>query len=111
MMQATLSRSIMRSALVEAVCGLTESSLSSSILRPLMPPAGVDLRHRHVGGLHRELAQRAEEAGARRQVADADDVGLRAGEHRNADGRHGRGAGEQSAASGIDGLAHGFPFV
>src|SRR6202035_1786399 len=38
MMQATLSRSIMRSALVEAVCGLTESSLSNSTLRPIIPP-------------------------------------------------------------------------
>ena len=38
MMQATLSRSIMRSALVEAVCGLTESSFSTSTLRPIMPP-------------------------------------------------------------------------
>ena len=41
MMQDTLSRSIMRSALVDAVCGLTESSLSSSTLRPLMPPAAL----------------------------------------------------------------------
>src|SRR6267142_433699 len=39
MMQATLSRSIKRSALVEAVCGLTESSFKSSTLRPIMPPA------------------------------------------------------------------------
>ncbi len=85
MMQATLSRSTMRSALVEAVCGLTESSFSSSILRPLTPPAGVDLGHRHVGGLHRELAERAEEAGARRQVADADDVGLGAADARESD--------------------------
>ena len=41
MMQATLSRSIMRSALVEAVCGLTESSFRSSTLRPIMPPAAL----------------------------------------------------------------------
>src|SRR3954466_1058479 len=41
MMQATLSRSIMRSALVVAVCGFTESSLRSSIFRPLMPPAAL----------------------------------------------------------------------
>ena len=41
MMQATLSRSIMRSALVEAVCGLTESSFSTSTLRPIMPPAAL----------------------------------------------------------------------
>jgi hypothetical protein len=41
MMHATLSRSIMRSALVVAVCGFTESSLRSSILRPLMPPAAL----------------------------------------------------------------------
>ena len=41
MMQATLSRSIMRSALVEAVCGLTESSFSNSTLRPIMPPAAL----------------------------------------------------------------------
>ena len=40
-MQATLSRSIMRSALVDAVCGLTESSLRSSILRPITPPAAL----------------------------------------------------------------------
>ena len=39
MMQATLSRSIIRSALVEAVCGLTESSFKSSIFRPRTPPA------------------------------------------------------------------------
>ena len=41
MMQATLSRSIMRSALVLAVCGFTESSFNSSILRPLTPPAAL----------------------------------------------------------------------
>ena len=41
MMHATLSRSIMRSALVDAVCGLTESSFRSSILRPMTPPAAL----------------------------------------------------------------------
>ena len=71
-MQATLSRSIMRSALVEAVCGLTESSLMSSILRPMHAAGGVDLLDREVDRLHGVLAERAEEAGARRQVADAD---------------------------------------
>src|SRR3954469_24332928 len=35
---ATLSRSTKRSALAEAVCGLTESSIRSSILRPMTPP-------------------------------------------------------------------------
>src|SRR6266516_2233483 len=40
-MQATLSRSTMRSALVEAVCGLAESSLMRSILRPMTPPAAL----------------------------------------------------------------------
>ena len=35
------SGSIMRSALVEAVCGLTESSFSSSSLRPMTPPAAL----------------------------------------------------------------------
>jgi hypothetical protein len=39
MMTATLSRSINRSALVDAVCGLTLSSAISSILRPMTPPA------------------------------------------------------------------------
>ena len=39
MIIATLSRSIRRSALAEAVCGLTESSITSSILRPSTPPA------------------------------------------------------------------------
>src|SRR5258707_1248302 len=38
MIIATLSRSIRRSALAEAVCGLTESSITSSILRPITPP-------------------------------------------------------------------------
>src|SRR5215204_1157139 len=38
MIMATLSRSMMRSALAEAVCGLTESSITSSILRPITPP-------------------------------------------------------------------------
>src|SRR5882672_7845009 len=38
MIIATLSRSISRSALVDAVCGLTESSITSSILRPMTPP-------------------------------------------------------------------------
>ena len=38
MIIATLSRSIRRSALAEAVCGLTESSITSSILRPSTPP-------------------------------------------------------------------------
>ena len=111
MMQATLSRSIMRSALVEAVCGLTESSFSNSILRPLTPPAALISVHRHVGCLHRELPERAEEAGARRQVSDADDVRLRAREHRNAEGRNGRGAGQQCAAAAVDGLDHWVSFV
>jgi len=38
MTMATRSRSIRRSALAEAVCGLTESSMTSSILRPITPP-------------------------------------------------------------------------
>ncbi len=38
---ATLSRSIMRCALVEATCGLTESSLISSICLPITPPAAL----------------------------------------------------------------------
>ncbi len=38
MIIATLSRSISRSALAEAVCGLTESSITRSILRPSTPP-------------------------------------------------------------------------
>jgi hypothetical protein len=38
---ATLSRSIRRSAFAEAVCGLTESSSTRSILRPLTPPAAL----------------------------------------------------------------------
>ncbi len=38
MIIATLSRSIRRSALEDAVCGLTESSMTSSILRPITPP-------------------------------------------------------------------------
>ena len=76
-MQATLSRSIMRSALVEAVCGLTESSLSSSILRPDHAAGGIDLLHREIGGHHGIFAERAEEAGARRQMADLERVGLR----------------------------------
>src|SRR5215831_14714616 len=41
MIMATLSRSIRRSALAEAVCGLTESSITSSILRPITPPASL----------------------------------------------------------------------
>ena len=41
MIIATLSRSMMRSALAEAVCGLTESSITSSILRPMTPPAAL----------------------------------------------------------------------
>src|SRR5262249_38200038 len=41
MIIATLSRSIRRSALAEAVCGLTESSITSSILRPITPPASL----------------------------------------------------------------------
>ena len=41
MIIATLSRSIRRSALADAVCGLTESSSTSSILRPITPPAAL----------------------------------------------------------------------
>ncbi len=41
MIIATLSRSIRRSALAEAVCGLTESSITSSIFRPMTPPAAL----------------------------------------------------------------------
>ena len=45
-------------------------------MRPMHAAGGVDLLHRHVGRLHGVLAERAEKAGARRQVADLDDVRL-----------------------------------
>ena len=75
MMQATLSRSTMRSALVEAVCGLTEVLLDEFDLAAHHPAGGIDLLDRKIRRLHGELAERAEKAGARRQVTDPDDVG------------------------------------
>ena len=75
-MQATLSRSTIRSALVDAVCGLTESSFSNSILRPLTPPAALISSTARSAACTANSPERTEEAGARRQVADADHVGL-----------------------------------
>src|SRR5437867_3801116 len=82
MMQATLSRSTNRSAFCEAVCGLTESSMTSSTLKL---SRGVDLLE---GELHphlRKLAQGAEEAGKRRQMAKLEDI-LRPQDSGEADG-------------------------
>ena len=92
-MQSTLSRSIMRSALVEAVCGLTKSSLISSILRPIHAAAGIDLFHCEIGGLHGIFAERSEEAGAGREMPDLQSVGLRIRNRRHADAGHECGAG------------------
>ena len=78
MIIATLSRSIRRSALAEAVCGLTESSITSSILRPMTPPAALTSSAASWTPMLGVLAERPEEAGERRQMADADGVGLRA---------------------------------
>ena len=94
MIIATLSRSMMRSALAEAVCGLTESSITSSILRPMTPPARIDLLRGELDAHLGELAERPEEAGARRQMPDADRVGLRRHDRRHAD------AGERGRAGG-----------
>jgi hypothetical protein len=65
------------------------------------PAGGVDLLDGQLRGLDGELAERPEEAGARRQVADADDVRLplRQGWPRQG-GRKERGAtGSQKAAA------------
>ena len=93
MIIATLSRSIRRSALAEAVCGLTESSITSSILRPITPPACVDLLSGELDAHHRVFAERSEEAGERRQVSDADRIGLRLDDSRHADAGEHRGTG------------------
>ena len=93
MIIATLSRSIRRSALAEAVCGLTESSITSSILRPITPPAVVDLLGRELDAHDGVFAERSEEAGERRQVTDANGVGLRLDDGRHADAGEQRGAG------------------
>src|SRR5262245_10239170 len=91
MIIATLSRSIRRSALAEAVCGLTESSMTSSILRPITPPLALISPIASLTPIT-AYSPRSEKAGQRRQVADADRIGLgfddgrdaEAGEHRRA---------------------------
>ena len=77
MIIATLSRSIRRSALAEAVCGLTESSMTSSILRPSHAAGIVDFLRRELDAHDGVFAERPEKAGERRQMADADGVRLR----------------------------------
>ena len=94
MIIATLSRSIRRSALAEAVCGLTESSMTRSILRPSTPPAALISSCAELDAHDAVFAERPEEAGERRQVADADGVALRAQDGRHAD------AGEQGGTAG-----------
>src|SRR3954467_424822 len=127
---ATLSRSTKRSALAEAVCGLTESSIRSSILRPITPPpalissaptraphpaaAGVDLVGRHLHGHDGVFAERAEKTGPGRQVADADGVGLRPNDRRHADageGRQAAGPFQERAAVRIRDKRHGLVFL
>ena len=75
MMQATLSRSIMRSALVEAVCGLTDPP-SALDLAAHHAAGSVDLLDREVDGHDAIFAERTEKAGARRQVAEPDGIGV-----------------------------------
>jgi len=70
---------------------------------------GVDLVDRHVDRLHRELAQRPEEAGARRQVTDADHVRLPiadVGKAGNADRGSGAGAFDECATRRVVVLGH-----
>jgi hypothetical protein len=67
-----------------------------------MPLGGVDLLHREIDRHDGVFAERPEKAGARRQVADLDDVGaLRAQNRRRGDSRHQRNAagGLQQAAA------------
>ena len=97
MMQATLSRSIMRSALVEAVCGLTEVLLQQLDLAAHHAAGGVDLLHREVDRHHGVIAERAEKAGARRQMADLDDVGGLGAQN----GRRGNPRHQREAAGGL----------
>jgi hypothetical protein len=97
MMQATLSRSIMRSALVEAVCGLTESSFKQLDLAAHHAARGIDFLDREIDRHHGVFAERSEKAGARREMADLDDVGgLRAQNRRRRNARH-----ERDAAGGL----------
>src|SRR6266436_4652771 len=92
MIIATLSRSINLSALAEAVCGLTESSITSSILRH--HTAGiVDLLGSELYSHHRIFAERPEKAGERSEMSDADRIGLPAHDRRHADPGQHRGAG------------------
>ncbi|MET3867576.1 hypothetical protein ABIC20_004885 [Methylobacterium radiotolerans] len=62
---------------------------------------GVDLLHRELGRLHGELPERAEEARARRQMADPDHLRLSLRERRAREGRREerRAAGAQKAAA------------
>ena len=93
MIIATLSRSIRRSALAEAVCGLTESSMTSSILRPITPPPALISSMRELDAHHGVFAERSEKAGQRREVADADRIGLGFDDGRHADAGEHRRAG------------------
>src|SRR6185369_13793227 len=75
-------------------------------LAPEHAAARVDLGHGHVHRLHREFPERAEEAGARREVPHADDTRLAVadeGEARDAGG----GAGERALDHGAAGNALG----
>ena len=74
MIQATLSRSTMRSALVEAVWGLTECFLQQFELAAIDAAGGIGSLGGEVCRHDAVFAERAEEAGARRQVSEADRV-------------------------------------
>ncbi len=85
MMQATLSRSIMRSALLEAVCGLTESLLQQFDLAAHHAAARIDFLDREVDSHHAVFTERTEKARSRREVTDPDHVGVWASSNDGAD--------------------------
>jgi len=89
MIMTTLSRSISRSALAEA--GLRVDRVFHHQLDPAAEHAAaiVDLLRRELDAHDGIFAERPEEPGQRRQVADADGVGLRPDDRRRGD------AGEQ----------------
>jgi hypothetical protein len=94
---ATLSRSTSRSALVDAVCGLTLSSAMRSILRPMTPPAALISSTARFTPHHRVFPERAQETRARRQVAEAHRVRLSA-----ADGRKSEHAKRGGSSASLD---------
>jgi hypothetical protein len=91
MIIATRSRSMSRSALADAVCGLTESSMTQLDLATHHPAGRVDLLRSELHAHDRVFAERTEEAGERRQVPDADGGGLRLHDRRHANEKRGAG--------------------